>query len=193
MGESQYGNEEDRHANVTISVMRALALPEYRFFDTLLAIVTDGSAETLGRQKEWARLAFSNFVQTILPEDDRRPGTADWQSGRDAFFGQLALTRPKQLLVVGRQQWEQLPSVGYMPVPPFKFDGRQIENVGIYAYDVNGEVAFTVATCIYHPSSRGRLKIPDARRQLRAVEAISCNLLSAMQRDDEGWYYEDTA
>lgn len=109
MGESHYGDGNEAIPPLTQRVMRDLAIPGYRFFDTVLAVAADKPIAELDREGDWSRFAFSNFVQTLLTRENRRPGPADWQSGKDAFFAQLRLTRPKQLLVVGRQQWDQLP------------------------------------------------------------------------------------
>lgn len=192
MGESHYGNETDRHADATIGVVQELAIPGYRFFDTLLSVVTGKPKEALDRAADWSNFAFSNFVQDILPDENRRPERSNWQSGREAFFGQLSATRPKQLLVVGREQWGNLPDEGYNPVQAFRVDpqGELFEDVGIYAYQIGQETMFTIATWIYHPSSRGRLNIARAAERVRAVTMVSCNILSALQRDEEGWFYE---
>lgn len=58
----------------------------------------------------------------------------------------------------------------------------------MYAYEVEGGAAFTVATCIYHPSSRGMLDVDAARRHVRAVTTVSCNILSEVQHDEQDWF-----
>jgi len=191
MGESHYGTRADDRPTMTQDVMGRLALAQngYPFFDTLLMIVTGKARTDLDRPADWDGFAYSNFVQDVLPDDDRRPYKEHWRRASDAFFAQLAITRPKQLLVVGRTQWDNLPTSGYTPIETASpFGGDRIRDLGLYAYDVEGETAFTIATFIYHPSSRGKLNINDARQHVRTVTTVSCNIIDAIRRDDEGWY-----
>lgn len=184
MGESHYGESSDRKPNFTQAVVEELALSGYRFFDTIISIAADIPVADLQREREWGRFAYSNFVQDILPDEDRRPHNHHWNSARDAFFGQLAITRPKQLLVVGKTVWDNLPIEGYTPIDPFRVmpDWDEVE-AGIYAYDVGGQTAFTIATWIYHPSSRGRLDVELARSRVRSVTMAGCNILSDLKHD----------
>lgn len=191
MGESHYGDEEEPGSDATRRVVRELAIPGYRFFDVLLSVVAGQSVELLDREAEWSKLAYSNFVQDLLPSDARRPQKVHWQAGRDAFFAQLAMTCPKQLLVVGRENWDNLPVEGFTPVPPFTthLQDEPVDGVGIYGFCIGDQAHFTVATWMYHPSSRGLLDIAAAARRVQSVAMVSCNILSALERDDEGWFY----
>ncbi len=188
MGESHYGQPEEQNSAFTRNVIRQLAIPGYGFFDRLLSIVAREPAADLDREAGWSRLAYSNFVQELLPDTDRRPTASHWAAGREAFFGQLAITRPPQLLIVGRQQWDNLPTEGGAPLPALvAADGSTVEDAWLYAYRVGNETAFTVAVWVYHPSSRGLLNVEAARARVRAVAEMTPSILSRLTEHKGRW------
>jgi hypothetical protein len=192
MGESHCGDAADARPTITQDVVRHLGLGGYLYFDTILSAVADKDVEALDRSCDGAQLAYSNFVQDVLPDDDRRPDYTHWLRAREAFFGQLAIARPRQLLVVGKQIWENFSDAHYVRLDPFisPWSEKLVEDVLLYAYEVGDRVEFTLATWIYHPSSRGLLNLQAARERVRAVTAVTCNVFSSVQRDGNGYFVE---
>lgn len=193
MGESHYGKPEEYSPGFTrVMIEEACSPRASRFFDTILSIATGKPFADIERRADWSRFAFSNFVQDMLPKTRKRPNEAEWRRGRDAFFGQLVLTRPKQLLIVGKTQWEWTPKAGYIPIAPFQpaINSGGGTEAGVYAYEVEGEIAFTLVTWVYHPSSWGELDVEVAQQRVRELTNIGCNVLSELQCDKNGWFYE---
>jgi len=194
MGESHYGDPAEAGEQFTIQVVEELAIKGYPFFDTVLSVVLDREVNDDNRRSGWSEVAFSNFVQDVLPDGQRRPTADHWQKGRQIFFAQLAETKPKQLLVVGAQQWQNLPNEGFVPFRlPDQTSDASRDDAGLYAYEVDGSTHFTLATWIYHPSSYGRLDIAAARERVRQFTMASCNILSDLGRDEQGWFYDAAA
>lgn len=190
MGESHYGDPGDAGRGFTKKVILEKALEGYDFFDTLLSIVLDTENASDDRKTGWSKLAFSNFVQESLAVREDRSKLA-WEDGASRFFGQLALTRPRQLLVVGAEQWGKLPSEGFAAIQlPDYGQQSSRDDFGAYVYEAAGSTHVTLATWIYHPSSRGKLDIAEARRRVRDLAIASCNIRSDFGQDEQGWFYD---
>lgn len=189
MGESHYGEASENTNRVTIDTFEHLAFTGYPFFNTCLSIVVNKPAADLDPPVDWQSYAFSNFVQDMLPPENRRPSEQHWAKARRTFFAQLATTRPRQLLVVGREQWEALPTAGGTRLG--KLPGEvEVDDAWLYSYEVDGSVYFTVAIWAYHPSSRGLLDIKTAQERVRTVTLNCWNIQSQITSEDGSWFLE---
>lgn len=191
MGESHYGETDETLPGFTSDVIERMALPGYPFFDAVLSVATDQDVGLLDRPALWGGFSYSNLVQRMLAPSER-PDRIDWVDARRAFYGQLAITKPTQLLVVGKEQWDNLPNDGGIRLPPIPlWDGSaMIDDLWLYAFQIDADVHFTIATWMYHPSSRGLLDAGYTRKKVKTVDMAICNIMSSIERIDNEWFLE---
>jgi hypothetical protein len=159
MGESHYSDDYPDDEHLTRTVISDWAFEKYRggrFFTKVLQIIQACDADQVDRRSGWGGIAYSNFVQELLPACRRAPSTAQWEDARRRFFGQLAITRPNILLVLGKRLWQQLPWTVGVSIPTIPLDDRSpAYDAWLYPYWVDGNLRFTVALNVIHPSGRG--------------------------------------
>lgn len=170
LGESHYGNLEEYEPSFTRSVVenRALQPSLGPFFTNLTKLVTF-SAPTVDRATVWNTLAFSNYIQDMLPGPGIAPDDAMWQRGHAAFEELLTRYRPDMLLVLGQRLWRSMSKAGSYRLHP-KCDGEvAVNDARLYERTEDGQRYWTLAMHVLHPSARGgafRLDIAQRRLQL---------------------------
>lgn len=61
------------------------------------------------RESFWARVAFANYVQLLMPNGRNRLRKAHWDTGRQAFLPLLDLVQPMIVVALGTMTWDKLP------------------------------------------------------------------------------------
>jgi len=165
---------------LTQQVVRDWALHDKgsAFFTRVACIIANQPAEAIDRAQIWQQIAYSNFVQRPLDGPRQAPLPEDFEAARTCFWGQIALTRPEVLVVLGSRLWEQLPTDFCVKLPPFKFEAGDdwpvIDDAWLYPLLHGREWTFTVAVKVVHPSAGfGRWNWQIAAR--RAHTAMLCH------------------
>lgn len=166
MGESHYTchgqNSYERTPELTRQVVREWAFETSSgsaFFTRVGAAVANEAPGTFDREAVWNSFAFSNFSQDLL-SGPRQPLTRDQcERGRKSFFGQLNITRPEVLAVLGNSAWNSIPTDVGVKLPEFKFEVEAnwpaVKDAWFYPYATKDQVNGVVAVKIVHPSAGG--------------------------------------
>lgn len=179
LGESHYGRAEDYKPDLTRCIVERCGFrsdqgPCSAFFAKVLQLfvgdhLTD-AGKSATRQEHWRKLAFSNYIQELLPEPGAAPSADQWKRAREAFPAHLAATTPQVLVVLGERLWENLPREFGFPVGKLLSMDQQLEvnDAWAYVYEHGGRKYLTLAICVTHPSAGdGAFKSEtDAKRVL---------------------------
>ncbi|WP_151954206.1 hypothetical protein [Sphingomonas sp. EC-HK361] len=163
MGESHYTRLEDgayqRTPDLTQTVISDWALEKSAggsFFTRVGAVVENKEPGSFDRRSTWEGIAYSNFVQQLLDGPRKPPTPAMLDEARSCFFGQLAISRPDVLVVLGTRLWEELPLDG-VKLSPLQFacepDWPILEDAWLYPLEIDDTLTFTIAVKIVHPSA----------------------------------------
>lgn len=194
LGESHYdeGPVDEQHLDpsTTKDVVRTWALKRNSggaFFTRVASVVLNEAPDTFDRQAAWSEFAFSNFVQEFMAGPRIAPSPAAWKDAQTRFFGQLAITQPEVLVVLGSRQWDQLPSVG-VAIPGMKFDVHPdwapVMDAWLYPYWVAGSLVCTIAVKVVHPSAGfGRWNWRTAAERAHTAAFCHSNVLE--------WFYDN--
>lgn len=171
LGESHYGKSQESEPGFTRYVIEKCGFTRSRcssFFAKVLQVVANKHVSHLNREEHWQKLAFSNYIQDLLPKSRQAPSDPEWERGAAAFRSQLAITTPDILIVLGPRLWNHLPrdfgfAVEPMRLPrdmfplPQKYGNREVvvSEAWAYVYEVAGTKRVTVAVYVAHPSGRG--------------------------------------
>jgi hypothetical protein len=187
MGESHYSKEEPE-IDWTIQAVLNLALQKNSdgaFWTKAIQTVENTPSWELDRASAWNRVAFSNFLQSKLTAPKDPIPEFYWEEARNAFFAQLAITRPTVLVALGVRLFSQLPNEG-KPIP-YKLDcgdgGPFVEGAWLYEYMTDIGPHRTVSISVFHPSSFGKFKWQDAARRVNAARRSYAEIIEA---DDAG-------
>jgi len=159
-----------------------------RFFRSLLQIAQGRRGEIDDKASVWSNIAYSNFVQALLPSArDRGPTADEWQDARRRFFAQLAITQPTVLAVLGKRMWQQLPDEGAQRLDelPRTSVGPAVEDAWLYAFQAGTKAKAVVAVCVAHPASP-RFDLDLAIGRVNTARYWSSNLLSNWSADRQG-------
>lgn len=177
MGESHYGEPHECESGFTRARVLTCGYssrfgPCSAFFAEVLKVVTGRQLVELNREEHWNKLAFSNFIQDLLPRHGAVPKQEQWERGRRAFRAQLAITRPQILLVLSQRLWAELPRDFCLNVPEMRsVDAPVVVNEArAYVYEVAGRRQVTLAVYVIHPSAPAfKWRIAAARAQTAAL------------------------
>ena len=191
LGESHYSRPgKDAYEcspELTQQVVRKWALEKSggsAFFTRVAAVIANSPPDTFDRKKVWSELAFSNFAQELLT-GPRQPLTrAQRATGTAAFFGQLVLTRPGVLVVLGNGAWGATPTGFGCAIPPFDVEigtdaaPVRLDDAWFYPHWVNGALVGTIAVKIVHPSAGGgHWNWQRAAQRVHAASYCASNIL----------------
>lgn len=117
LGESHHdggGKNAEVDSKYTIAVVRKLAIDgRYAFFTKVQQLVLGigpGHISDADRSGFWGRVAFCNYVQSIVGDGPRkRPTMAMWEEARVPLTETLSELTPHFLLVLGRELGRHLP------------------------------------------------------------------------------------
>jgi hypothetical protein len=190
LGESHYCRPDDpdayrNHAGLTKEVVRGWALQPSRgsaFFTRVASIIMNRPAGEFDRPAAWEKFAYSNFVQELLSGPRKAPNAAQWADARRKFFGQLAITRPIVLIVLGSRLWQQLPwEVGArVPRMEFKREWGPVDDAWLYPYWVGDEFECALAVNVVHPSAGfGNWNWQTAAHRARTAMLFYSNVLES--------------
>lgn len=193
MGESHYGRPEQYQPDFTEYVIRKCGFTRSKcstFFARTMQIVANRHISELNREEHWQKLAYSNYIQELLPKSRQAPGHAEWERGAAAFRQQLAITRPQVLVVLGRRLWDHLPKdfgfpLASMRLPksmfPLPSNKRSLDVVvneaWAYVCEIDGQKHLTIAVYVLHPSGRG-FDWHIAAKRVNTVRAFYDNIAS---------------
>jgi hypothetical protein len=146
LGESHYGTyDEDLTSHVIGEYVNG---KNYRFFTTLMQVVTGKNKSETDRAEFWSSVNFYNFIQEIVGDHARiRPTKEMWQSAIEPFQEVIESIRPHHMLVVGRQLWGNLPASGERG-RDISFNG-QARDTWLYPH----RSGICHATWVYHPAN----------------------------------------
>lgn len=165
MGESHYGRPDDpkayvAHETVTAEIVREWALKRSTgsaFFTRVSSIVENTPPDLVDHSTSWNSIAYSVFIQEFMDGPRIAPTREQWDDARSRFFGQLAMTRPSLLVVLGSRQWEQLPWTVGAKVPQFRFevqpDWPTVDDAWLYPFWEGDDFWCTLAVKVTHPSA----------------------------------------
>lgn len=190
LGESHYRGdyEVDRHlTNAVVSDWAGGTGRGSVFFHRILQAVHGKPYGEADHNSGWADIAYSNYIQDTLDGPRKAPSEAQWADARRRFFGQLAITRPRVLLVLGRRLWDRLPFGEENRVEPLGLPdpSNPVTDAWAYPYEVNGVKSLTIAVWAYHPSS-SKFDAKDARRKVVAADMAYDNLTYSVI-EELGW------
>lgn len=78
-------------------------------FSTKIRRVVFGRDECIGPKGLWSDVSFYNFIQSLVGEKSRvRPTQEMWHSSTPAFTEVIETLQPKIILVLGKQNWQNL-------------------------------------------------------------------------------------
>lgn len=165
------GEQHEYREDFTEEVMHKCALTTSkcsRFFAKVLQVVANKHISELDRFEHWHKLAYSNYIQNLLPKSRKAPSSEDWDRGADAFFQQLSMSKPQVLVVLGVRLWKNIPKLhGFgvksmrlpndvFPLPQSEPDRDVVVNEAhAYVFEVGGKKHLTIAVHVLHPSGRG--------------------------------------
>ena len=117
LGESMYsfsGEEPIKHA-VQLDVQKYVMGDERRAFYTKVAHVVlnrdGGYIDAESVREAWQDIAFTNFVQAYVGDDNRVPVESSlWKRSEKAFHEVLETLRPQLIVVLGARLAEKLPA-----------------------------------------------------------------------------------
>lgn len=120
---------------------------EYRSFLNFETSVLGESASPEEAIAFWNRVAFCNYVQEAMPEDNKtkKPSKQQYIDSYDAFFETLEVLRPKYVIAWGKTNFNNLPPINFEDIDP---DGQRI-----CQYNLDSDYHPRVL-CIQHPSMR---------------------------------------
>lgn len=161
MGESHYidaGAEASENSpDLTRRVVQEWAMKRRKggqFFTKIAQAIQGRPADEVDRPRAWASIAYSNFVQQPLGGSRLAPTPEMWTDARSRFFGQLAITRPSILVVLGQRNWASLPAdVGESASSKGMTGAHEIGiEAWCYPYEVDGISEQALAIKAAHPS-----------------------------------------
>lgn len=190
LGESHYVRPDDPggyvvDADLTTNIVKDWALQRSKgsaFFSRVASIVAEASPDQVDLEPAWSRIAYSNFVQSALPGPRQAPSREQWEQARRCFFGQLALTRPNVLVVLGARQWDQLPMEGCVRLPELHWDAGPdwplVNDAWLYVYRTGEQLNATIAVKVVHPSAGfGRWNWLTASRRAHTAHLFFSNMV----------------
>lgn len=182
MGESHYGEPYEHEPGNTERIIKICALRQALcsgLFTKLAKMVLRALGEPLEsdfRADTWQRLAFSNYVQDLLPKSRKKPEQGEWVRGHEAFFDQLRTSAPAILVVFGWRTWQHLPlenSILLDMIDPVSADGAAIPESRAYTYRIGDVMHCTHAIGMAHPSGSG-FKTAEAAARLKTALLVQC-------------------
>lgn len=196
LGESHYAEPDEDESGITQRIVRDCGFEagrHSRFFAGALQVATGHALSEIDRPDAWDRLAFSNYVQHLLPETRMAPDKVMWDYAGSAFIEQLQHVRAPNVVVLGWRLWEHLPSRGGIQVGPLQdptIAGRSdVESAWAYEYDTSRGRRVSLAVPVTHPSGRG-FNWQEAHDRVQVAAHNYCNVLSDFE---ERWNRERMA
>jgi hypothetical protein len=151
------------HANLTIRTVQGIVDGEFRhtFFTKIASLFGEGKNVS----GFWEKVAFYNFLQELL-EKPRSPVTKEMRQNsknQKLFFEMLRILKPNYVLVLGKANWQFLPSRPSTNKPVICKESRfalnlpgrlHIDEINAYWYPT-GESSWALVGAVQHPSSYG--------------------------------------
>ena len=113
LGESHYGKPDDQYLGFTSKVIsdEALKKGSFAIYAKILRLVmgTNAGLSNEERADFWQRVAFCNFIQTILVGTAYRPTDKMWNEAREPLLQTLREITPTIVLVLGFAVRDHLP------------------------------------------------------------------------------------
>lgn len=184
LGESHYGKPHEQQPNLTRSIVETCGYSSTHgkcsaFFAKVLKIVRADEHPELERKQHWDKLAFSNYIQDLMPGPGVAPSPEQWERGRLAFGQQLKATRSMVLLVLGQRLWNNLPRDFGFPIGELEAMSRTVwvNDAWAYVYELDGRKHLSLAVYVIHPSAGGGyFKWEKAAERARTVALYYSNI-----------------
>jgi hypothetical protein len=158
MGESHKGVISDDKSDVTQRTIADHAFQREAggaFFTKVMQVLQGVEAHEVNRQG-WHGIAYSNFLQSWMENDRKEPTNAQFDDARQHFFGQLLVTRPTVLFVLGKRCWQETPKGAVrMPVLEGRAGTSSFDDAWMYVYESERGLEYTLAVHSNHPSGGG--------------------------------------
>ena len=153
MGESNYTDENNFNSNLVIECIKDYLDKNedksFSRFATKILRVILGENTKVDKQIFWNDIAFYNYVQYLVGnKSGDRPSFEMWQKSFEAFEEIINELKPERILVLGKQNWENLLS-------NIKSNNINIENIDEYTIKTNIDNQNIIIGYIVHPSSGG--------------------------------------
>lgn len=162
LGESHYvDNAEENSRDLTKQVVCRYSDPRGSsavFFNRVLQTAQGCDYYSVDRQAGWSDIAFSNYIQEPLSASRLPPNDAQWAQASKCLVGQISITQPRVILVLGKRLWdwftynyqsisEETPSLDVFR------NKTTVNDACILAYQTGEGLRFSIAVWSYHPSS----------------------------------------
>jgi hypothetical protein len=121
LGESHYGPKSCEVPHYTCELVRLWGQQRrHRFYSSIQRLVVGGQGwlSSAERRAFWDRVAFYNFVQSLVGERPReRPTPEMWEAAHQPFEATIEELKPQVMLILGWQLHQNLPSLpGWLTV-----------------------------------------------------------------------------
>ena len=113
LGESSYGPAESAYRESTVDDVLNLAQSARNpFFTKVYKLVSGLESQNADRTEFWERVAFYNFIQSLVGNGPReRPTDAMWLAAREPFLETLSDLRPQVIIALGYTLHRFLPAI----------------------------------------------------------------------------------
>ena len=164
LGESHYIDGSDENSrDLTKRVVCRYSDPKGPtgvFFNRVLQTFQGCDYYSVKKADGWSDIAFSNYVQNPLSASRVKPTNGDWEDAACYLVGQLTITKPRVLLVLGTNGWGWFKSNHQAIMEPVGSldilkDGKkvgEVDDAHILAYTVDEKLYSTIVVWAYHPS-----------------------------------------
>lgn len=162
LGESHYVDDPNENGrDLTKRVVCRYSDPRGEsaiFFNRVLQAAQGCDYYDVDRVGGWSDIAFSNYVQEPLSASRVAPDNGQWASAAKCLVSQLAITKPRVLLVLGKRLWDWFlynhsEMIEIAPALDVHRNKTKVEDARVVAYQQDDRVHFCLAVWSYHPSS----------------------------------------
>ena len=108
LGESHYGNAEDDGLTTQVVQEAVDGVSTHAFFTKIEIVVTGEALRKRGPNSFWHHIAFANFCPGAVDGPRHRPSEEMWAEGYRLFPELLLQVRPKRILVLGNELWDNI-------------------------------------------------------------------------------------
>lgn len=108
LGESHYGEPEDLELTKTVVQGVVDRSAPHAFFTKVEIAVTGESSSRSGSDSFWQTVAFANFCPGAVDGPRQRPSFEMWTEGYRLFPKLMSFVKPKRVLVLGYQLWDNI-------------------------------------------------------------------------------------
>ena len=152
LGESHYGEADD--LDLTTQVVQEMVdrTSRHAFFTKVEIAISGEASRKSGEDSFWQTVAFANFCPGAVEGPRERPSLEMWTEGYRLFPALMSLVRPKRVLVLGNELWD---NVGGLTDTALLAAPKKAREVGRLDAEAGPDGKGIPIASIRHPSSFG--------------------------------------